>query len=138
MSDSTDRARRLAETAVQALLDEFARKGRIEATGVVWVPPKEAPAQRNPSPSPSRQTIRAFLEAALADGAVPVRDLEAKARVATLLAPDLPISQCKPFRRAADDLHVLRFRDDDRWFGSCRRLASKMPTRCPPVLREQS
>jgi hypothetical protein len=112
MSDSTDRARRLAETAVQALLDELARKGRIETTGVVWVPPEEAPVRRNPS----RQTIQAFLESALADGAVPVRELEAKAPAAMLLAPDLPISQCKPFRRAADDLHVLRFRDDDRWF----------------------
>jgi hypothetical protein len=94
---------------------------------VVWVPPEEAPVRRNPS----RQTIQAFLESALADGAVPVRELEAKAPAAMLLAPDLPISQCKPFRRAADDLHVLRFRDDDRWFWELPKTggqdAHKMP-----------
>jgi hypothetical protein len=114
MSDSAEKARRLAETAVQTLLDELARKGRIEATGVSWEPPKEAPAQRKPSPS--RRTIRAFLETALADGAVAVRDLEAKARAAMLLVPDLPISQCMPFRTVARKLKILSFREDDRWW----------------------
>jgi hypothetical protein len=62
-----------------------------------------------------RAAIRAFLESALADGAVRVRDLEAKARAEGLLPPDLAISQCKPFRRVAEKLHILHFREDDRW-----------------------
>jgi hypothetical protein len=65
---------------------------------------------------PDRAAIRAFLCAALADGAVPVRDLESQARAAGLLAEGLPISQSRPIRRVADKLHTLRFREDDKWW----------------------
>jgi len=65
---------------------------------------------------PGRAPIMAFLQTVLADGAVPVRDLETCARAEGLLAERQPISQCKPFRSTADKLRVLRFREDDRWF----------------------
>jgi hypothetical protein len=105
---SIDRARRLAESAVAALLAERVRNGgRIECDGVSWAPPK---TQR-----PSRQSIRVFLEVALRDGAVAVRDLEARARAEGLLPPNLAISQCAPFRTAARKFKILSFREDDRW-----------------------
>jgi hypothetical protein len=63
-----------------------------------------------------RQAIKAFLLTALADGALAVRDLEAKARAGGLLAEGLPISQSRPIRRIADKLHVLSYREDDPWW----------------------
>jgi hypothetical protein len=63
-----------------------------------------------------RVAIKAFLQTALADGAVPAKDLEIKARAAGLLAEGLPLSQCHPLRRIADKLHILRYREDDRWW----------------------
>jgi hypothetical protein len=63
-----------------------------------------------------RAKIAEFLQAELASGAVAVRDLEAKARAAGLLSPDLPISQCMPFRTVANKLHVLRYRENDKWW----------------------
>jgi hypothetical protein len=65
---------------------------------------------------PSREVVRAFLESVLRDGAVAVRDLEARARAEVLLAEGQQLSQCKPIREIADELHVLRFRQDDQWF----------------------
>jgi hypothetical protein len=41
-----DKARRLVEGAVAALMTEYARRGRIEAAGVVWDSPTEASVQR--------------------------------------------------------------------------------------------
>jgi hypothetical protein len=67
-------------------------------------------------PKPDRAAIRTFLRAALANGAVPVRDLESRARAAGLLAEGLALSQCMPIRTAAGKLKVLRYREDDRWW----------------------
>jgi hypothetical protein len=64
---------------------------------------------------PDRAVIRAFLRAELANGDLPAKEVEARARTAGLLAEDLALSQCMPFRTAANKLHILRYREDDHW-----------------------
>jgi hypothetical protein len=135
---SIDEARRLAESAVAALLAERAKRGgQIVADGVVWVPPSEAPSRPVRDSPPSRDVVRAFLETVLRDGAVAVRDLESKARAELLLAEGRPLSQSKPIRKAADELHVLRFRQDDQWFWQLPSVSNqddrKMPNASSPV-----
>jgi hypothetical protein len=78
-----------------------------------------------------RAAIRAFLESALADGGVPVRDLEARARAAGLLPEGLAISQCKPIRKAANKLHILRYRDGDHWVWELPSVSGKDAQKMP-------
>ena len=47
-----------------------------------------------------------FLRSALADGDIPVTELEARARIAGLLNAGQTISQCRPFRDAKEELGV--------------------------------
>jgi hypothetical protein len=53
-----------------------------------------------------REVIRAFLESVLCDGAVAVRDLEARARAEGLLEEGQVISQTMPWRTAGRKLGI--------------------------------
>jgi hypothetical protein len=56
-----------------------------------------------------------FLRTALANGSVPVQELQTKARAAELLGHDQSISQCKSFRTIAKRLGIKRFQLARRW-----------------------
>ena len=60
--------------------------------------------------------VREFLQCALANGPVAVKDLEEKARAAGLLGADQSASQTKVFRRTADTLGVQRYQAGRRWY----------------------
>jgi hypothetical protein len=62
------------------------------------------------------QAITEFLQRELAGCAMPVRDLEARARAEGLLEAGQVISQTMPWRTAGRKLGVVHFREDDRWF----------------------
>jgi hypothetical protein len=70
--------------------------------------------------------IAEFLRITLANGPVPVKDLQARARAAELLGQDQPISQCRSFRSIADKLGVKRFQAGRRWFWTLP-SANQMP-----------
>ena len=76
--------------------------------------------------------IGEFLRVALANGPVPVKDLQARARAAELLGQDQPISQCKSFRTIADKLGARRFQAGRRWFWTLH-PANQMPARAAQV-----
>jgi hypothetical protein len=89
--------------------------------------------------NPDRAGIRKFLLDTLANGDVPAKEVEARARAAGWVAEGQILSHCKPLRRIADKLHILRYRREGAWFWSLPKptqlIARKLPdasTKLPP------
>jgi hypothetical protein len=71
----------------------------------------KSPARRKPSPrNVPAQLVEAFLQYALADGAVSVAKLEEKARGAELIGERQTITDSKRFRAAKAALHIRSYR----------------------------